>query len=193
MGLRERWVEGQSPLRRRPGVIRNAGRKSAPEIHDEIGRARDAAVADGSSSIDPAAPAWLQSLFFRLPAPLRDVLFWRPLLRSPERVKRTMGTVVVTATGMAAPGVLAWGIPSSLHPLAIGVGGVGRRSTAAGTTEALALTVVFDHAVTDGAPVARFVGRLHELLTEAGELTGPGVADRQGVERAPLGSDASGR
>lgn len=104
-------------------------------------------------------------MFFRLPAWLRDLAFWRGLLRSPERIKSTMGTVVVTATGMTAPGVLAWGIPLSLHPLAIGVGGIARRSTASGHADVLALTVVFDHAVTDGAPVGRFVRRLTELLS----------------------------
>lgn len=30
--------------------------------------------------------------------------------------------------------------------------------------EHLGLTVLFDHDVTDGAPVARFIGRLQELM-----------------------------
>lgn len=147
-----------------PVVIRTADRKSPAEVHDEIREARDGAVAAGAASIEPAAPAWIQSLFFRLPAPLRDLLLWRRLLSSPTRIKRTMGTVVVTSPGVATPGVLAWGIPSSLHPLAVGVGGIARRATPAGERDILALTVVFDHAVTDGAPVGRFARRLHELL-----------------------------
>ncbi len=81
-------------------------------------------------------------------------------------IKKSMGTVVVTATGMASPGVLAWGIPSGLHPLAIGVGGIARRRAPEGDREVLALTVVFDHAVTDGAPVGRYVRRLRELMTD---------------------------
>jgi pyruvate/2-oxoglutarate dehydrogenase complex dihydrolipoamide acyltransferase (E2) component len=83
-----------------------------------------------------------------------------------------MGTVAVTATGMAAPGVLAWGIPKGIHPLAIGVGGIAQRSTPDRTAEVLALTVVFDHDVTDGAPVGRFVNRLNELMTQANGLDG---------------------
>jgi pyruvate/2-oxoglutarate dehydrogenase complex dihydrolipoamide acyltransferase (E2) component len=78
-----------------------------------------------------------------------------------------MGTVVVTSTGMAAPGVLAWGIPLSLHPLSVGVGGVAKRRTGEEERAILALTVVFDHAVTDGAPVGRFVHRLHKAMTHA--------------------------
>jgi hypothetical protein len=147
-----------------PFVIRRADRKTAGEIHEEIRRAQESEVAPGTSSIKGGVAPWLQSLFFRSPAWLRDLVFWRWFLRSPVRIKETMGTVIVTATGMMAPGVLAWGIPLSLHPLAVGVGGVTQRHTPKGKQDVLAVTVVFDHAVTDGAPVGRFIRRLNELL-----------------------------
>ena len=148
-----------------PFVVRSAHRKPPAEIHHEIRAAQAAEVAEGSASIARAPSARLQAIFFRLPAWLRDLLYWRWLVRSPARIKKTMGTVVVTSTGMASPGVLAWGIPAGLHPLAIGVGGIGRRTTPDGDRDVLALTIVFDHAVTDGAPVGRFAARLHELMT----------------------------
>lgn len=163
-----------------PFVVRSAHRKPPPEIHDEIRRAQATEVEAGSASLARAPSAWLQSVFFRLPAWLRDLLYWRWLLRSPTRIKKTMGTVVVTATGMASPGVLAWGIPAGLHPLSIGVGGIARRSTPDGDREILALTVVFDHAVTDGGPVGRFAGRLHELLTSAEGLEPDPVREPEG-------------
>lgn len=153
-----------------PFVVRKAEQKTPPQIHEEIRRAQRTDVAAGSAALEETAPPpWLQALFFRMPAWIRDLVFWRWLLRSPARMKKTMGTVVVTATGMAAPGVLAWGIPLSLHPLAIGVGGItsrgaGRKGSGQEGSEVLALTVVFDHAVTDGAPVGRFLHRLHQLL-----------------------------
>jgi pyruvate/2-oxoglutarate dehydrogenase complex dihydrolipoamide acyltransferase (E2) component len=172
--LVERTIGGEGETLPMPVVIRKAESKSPAEIHEEIRSAQEVQVASGSSSIERAAPPWLESLFFRSPAWLRDLLFWRWLLRSPARVKRTMGTVVVTAAGMATPGVLAWGIPVALHPLAVGVGGIAQRSTVSGTTDVLALTVVFDHAVVDGAPVGRFVHRLHELMTRAEGLDGSG-------------------
>jgi pyruvate/2-oxoglutarate dehydrogenase complex dihydrolipoamide acyltransferase (E2) component len=150
-----------------PVVIRRADRKDPTEIHEEIRQAQQAEVVPGTSSIEGAVSPWLQSLFFRCPAWVRDVVFWRWLLRNPRRIKETMGTVVVSAVGMAAPGVLAWGIPLSLHPLAVGVGGIAQRSTSTGKQDVLALTVVFDHAVIDGAPVGRFVHRVHELMIRA--------------------------
>ena len=155
-----------------PVVIRRAEQKDPAEIHTEIRRARESEIAPGTSSIEGGVPPWLQALFFRCPAWLRDLVFWRPLLRSPKRIKETMGTVVVTAVGMAAPGVMAWGVPSSLHPLAIGVGGIAQRHTSRGERDVLTMTVVFDHAVTDGAPVGRFVRRLHELMEGAEGLDG---------------------
>jgi pyruvate/2-oxoglutarate dehydrogenase complex dihydrolipoamide acyltransferase (E2) component len=150
-----------------PFVVRKANEKQPAEIHEEIQRAREAAIPEGTASIGSAPSPRLQSLFFRLPDRLRDLVFWRWLFRSPARIKRTMGTVVVTSVGMAAPGVLAWGIPAAIHPLAVAVGGVARRRSATGDAEMLALTLVFDHAVTDGAPVGRFVRRLNEILTRA--------------------------
>lgn len=165
--LIERAVEGadEGETLPMPYVVRRANVKSPAEIHDEIRLAQTSLLETGQAAIEAGPAAWLQSVFFRMPAWLRDLVFWRGLLRSPERIKNTMGTVVVTATGMTAPGVLAWGIPLSLHPLAIGVGGIARRSAGDGQADVLALTVVFDHAVTDGAPVGRFVRRLTELLS----------------------------
>ena len=163
-----------------PAVIRGADRKSPSEIHEEIRHAQEAKVSPGTSSIERTVSPQVQSMFFKAPAWLRDLLFWRWLERSPWRIKRTMGTVVVTAVGMAVPGVLTWGIPLSLHPLAVGIGGIARRKGGTEESEILGLTVVFDHAVTDGAPVGRFVHRLTQLISRGEGLSqegGGGGAD----------------
>jgi pyruvate/2-oxoglutarate dehydrogenase complex dihydrolipoamide acyltransferase (E2) component len=160
-----------------PYVVRKANEKTFLEIHSELRGAQTNTVQAGTAALNAGPRPWLQGLFFRSPAWLRDLILWRWLLRSPARIKKTMGTVAVTATGMAAPGVLAWGIPLSIHPLAIGVGGIAQRAVPGRTLEVLALTVVFDHAVTDGAPVGRFVHRLHELMTQASELAELGTSD----------------
>ena len=167
----ERSLDGQSngtgetvPM---PVVIRKANQKDVHEIAAEIERAKSIDVPSGAASIEHHAPSWLQTAFFRgLPWWLRDLVFWRWLFRDAQRMKRTMGTVMVTAAGMNAPGVLGWGIPLSVHPLAVSIGGIARRALPAGDAEILALTLVFDHAVTDGAPFGRFVRRVHELMTQ---------------------------
>jgi chloramphenicol O-acetyltransferase len=155
-----------------PHVIRKANEKTPQEIHQEIRQAQTSPVAGGAAAVGSGPQPWLQALFFRLPGWIRDLLFWRWLFRSPMRLKQTMGTVVVTATSMAVPGVLAWGLPLSVHPLAVGLGGIAQRTSASGTTDTLALTVVFDHEVTDGVPVGKFIHHLHRLLSQTEVLTG---------------------
>lgn len=81
-----------------------------------------------------------------------------------------MGTVVVTSVNTTIPGMLAWGAPLSIHPLAIGIGGNAKRNTGQGVAEILGLSVVFDHEVTDGAPIGRFIRHLCDLITRADAL-----------------------
>jgi pyruvate/2-oxoglutarate dehydrogenase complex dihydrolipoamide acyltransferase (E2) component len=68
----------------------------------------------------------------------------------------------------------AWGIPAGLHPLTVALGALGRRPGMAGDVmeprDMLGLTVLFDHDVVDGLPVARFVRRLADLMERAAGL-----------------------
>ena len=67
-----------------------------------------------------------------------------------------------------------WGIAFQLHTLSIVIGGITRRPILFQgrlvEREFLQLTVSVDHDIVDGAPAARVVGRLRELL-----LTGDGI------------------
>jgi pyruvate/2-oxoglutarate dehydrogenase complex dihydrolipoamide acyltransferase (E2) component len=69
----------------------------------------------------------------------------------------------------------AWGIPLTSYTLCVTVGGLarkpgvvrdgpGRREERIEVREYLALTVSVDHDLIDGAPMARFVARLKELV-----------------------------
>jgi pyruvate/2-oxoglutarate dehydrogenase complex dihydrolipoamide acyltransferase (E2) component len=162
--LVERTVEGKSvPV---PYIIRGAHRKEVTEIQREIRTAQ----------LEPAPQAfavrWLP-LWLLLPGFLRR-LIWTTFLGDPHRRKRAIGTVAVTAVGMFGRGA-AWGIPLTLYPLCLTVGGVarkpgvvrdgaGRRDERIEVREYLSLTLSMDHDLIDGAPAARFAAHLKELI-----------------------------
>jgi pyruvate/2-oxoglutarate dehydrogenase complex dihydrolipoamide acyltransferase (E2) component len=113
----------------------------------------------------------MMKIFVMLPPFLRNLFFWQPMFRSPFRFKRTMGTVSVTSLSMFGGGGMSWGIPIGIHPLLIAVGGIAKRAGVIQEQivirEYVGLTVMFDHDVTDGAPVARFIRCLRELMEGA--------------------------
>jgi pyruvate/2-oxoglutarate dehydrogenase complex dihydrolipoamide acyltransferase (E2) component len=160
--------EGTLPM---PYIIRRANEKSLLEIHGEIRAAQREAVEAGEVQVGAPRAAWMTRLFTRLPRTARDLIVWRRLHRNPFLAKRAMGTVSVTALGMMGGGGMSWGIPIGIHPLVVAVGGIAQRAAIVSgqlaMREYLGLTVLFDHAVTDGAPVARFIARLQELMQAA--------------------------
>jgi pyruvate/2-oxoglutarate dehydrogenase complex dihydrolipoamide acyltransferase (E2) component len=96
-------------------------------------------------------------------------LFWRRLWRDAFLVKRTMGTVMLTSVGMFGR-TSGFVITPSVHTLALGLGGIGRKPGVAGDAieirEYLSVTVSVDHDLVDGAPAARFVARLTEVVED---------------------------
>jgi pyruvate/2-oxoglutarate dehydrogenase complex dihydrolipoamide acyltransferase (E2) component len=159
-----------------PYIIRKANEKTVATIHSEIRAAQKLPVISGEVQIgiasSKASPttraAWLTTIFMKLPKFVRDHLFWQPLFRDPFLVKRRMGTVSVTSLGMAGQSGMSWGIPIGIHPLLVAVGAIAKRPGIVDeqmvVREYVGLTVLFDHDVTDGAPVARFIRRLQELM-----------------------------
>ena len=157
-----------------PYVVRRANQKSVREIHNQI-RAAQAepieagVVGFGAQKYYP----YFQNLFFSLPSSLRKLTVYRRLVRDPFFAKKIMGTVAVTSVGMFGKGGggSSWGIPVGIHPLGIALGGIARKPGIVGdkveVREYLGMTILFDHDITDGAPVARFVQRLRELIENA--------------------------
>lgn len=172
-----------------PFLVRRADRKPVEEISRELREAQIRPLAPGQQTLVEGAaspPQWLWRPFFRLPFVLRRWLMWDRLLGNPWRVKRMMGTVMVTSLATATRSS-AWGVPYGIHPLIVGVGSVARKPGVAGDrvgagdrTEArerveprdlLCLTVLFDHDVVDGVPVALFLKRLAQLMETAAFLS----------------------
>jgi pyruvate/2-oxoglutarate dehydrogenase complex dihydrolipoamide acyltransferase (E2) component len=114
----------------------------------------------------------LMKWYWLLPAPLGRA-FWRLLLNNPFLMKRTPGTVSVSAVGMFGQGA-GWGIPITGYTLQVIVGGISEKPGVVNgkikPREYLSLTLCFDHDIIDGAPAARFTGRLKELIEGADSL-----------------------
>lgn len=145
-------------------VVRAANRRSPSDIHAEIHELRDRGLDAVATRTVSAA-----GRIGRLPGVLRRALF-RMVLRFPQIARRMTGSVTLTAVGMFGGGI-AWGVaPPAIHSLSVVVGGIGVRHSSDGPREILCLTVSADHAVIDGAPLARFVRDLRALLEAADGL-----------------------
>lgn len=159
----EREVNGKLvPL---PYVVRKSNEKTVLQIHQEIRTAQH----QSSNVVVLGANQELNRLRFyaKLPHWLRRII-WHRILGNALNIKKNMGTVVITAIGMFGKGV-AWPIPIGIHPLEIAVGTIYEKPWNVNGSimlrEILHLTVMFDHDVIDGAPAARFLGYLNELLS----------------------------
>lgn len=165
-------------------VIRRANHKTFQEIHQDIRSAQ-------SQQVPPSKgmPPWVRFiLLLPWPLPTLFIALLRALRRldplGPAGIVPTGGTVSVTAVGMFGR-CGGWGITPTAHSLMLIVGGIARKPAMVGERieprEILNLTVVFDHDVVDGAPAARFVQRLVELiesgygLAETNQATVPSV------------------
>ena len=158
----EREVDGKrAPMGH---IIRGANRKTFQEIHHEI-----RALQTGPVPPSKGLPPWFR-FFLLLPWPLPKL--FSALMNAVRRRDPTIsvalgGTVAVTAVGMFGKHS-GWGLVPFPQSLGLVVGGIARKpglvDDRVEPREMLSLTVVFDHDVVDGAPAARFVKRLVELI-----------------------------
>jgi pyruvate/2-oxoglutarate dehydrogenase complex dihydrolipoamide acyltransferase (E2) component len=152
-----------------PLVIRAANRKTFREIHHEI-RSAQAVGIGGPRTVR------LMRLYPYLPRLLRTA-FWRAFDHFPRLKARIGGTVVVTALSMFGSGV-GWGIPITDYTLAFTLGGIAEKPAVVDgrieVRQILCLTISADHEVVDGAPLARFLHTLKDLI-ERGYGLDPGL------------------
>jgi pyruvate/2-oxoglutarate dehydrogenase complex dihydrolipoamide acyltransferase (E2) component len=151
-----------------PYVIRNANEKTLLEIYDEIELAKSQSVEDeGNYVLGQKYNPIVMKLFVNLPQWLRLALMRVFLFNHPQRVKNTMGTVMITTVGMVGH-TKGWIIPFSMHPLCLALGSLNEQPSVyqgeIQKREILHLTVLIDHDVIDGVPAARFVGDLVKTL-----------------------------
>jgi len=160
----EREINGKRmPM---PYVLRKANRKQVHEIHKEIEDAKNRPLAEYEQVLSKPISALLLRIFPSLPAIIKNA-FWRRFDKNPFLQKRIMGTVGITSVAIAG-NATAWAVPISIQPACFALGSMVKRTT---ITEGgpefhdyLALTVMFDHDVIDGAPAARFISQLSKNI-----------------------------
>ena len=149
----------------RPHILRAVNSKTLREIHEEI----RAFQAEHESGREANFIGW----FVLLPAFIRH-LFLGALFKNPHWLKEMNGTVSLTSIGMFGNGG-GWGIPVPIHTLQITLGGIAEKPTLAhGQLENhkyLCVTISLDHDIVDGAPAARFIQRLKELVESGYGIT----------------------
>ena len=150
-------------------VIRDINGKSLAEVDAEILAAKRSGLDEGSFALPKAAirligvlPRWMV------------LLALRTVLRNHRLVKELSGTIFVTSVSMfsGAPGYI---IPYIGGPKAVSfaIGSAARKPVVRGDEirirEMINITAVFNHDAIDGAPAARFINRLKELVEVSNE------------------------
>jgi pyruvate/2-oxoglutarate dehydrogenase complex dihydrolipoamide acyltransferase (E2) component len=144
-----------------PHIFRGINRLALLEIHDEMRSVQSRPHSTAESSF----MRW----FLLMPAVVRRLFYW-VVMRFPTVFRDNSSSVMVTAVGMFGSGG-GWAITMPNFTLNIAVGGISKKPGVyhdeIAIREYLDLTVSIDHDVVDGAPAARFVQSLRELLEEA--------------------------
>ena len=155
-------VDGRKTIR--PHIIRAVNKKSIREIHEEI-RAFQ-------SQHQSSEESKFIHRFVRLPGFIRRSFLWA-LFKNPRWIKQYYGTVLVSSLGMFGSGG-GWGIPVPNHSLQLTLGGIAEKPGVVAQRieirQYMSVTVSIDHDIIDGAPAARFIQRLKELVERAGGL-----------------------
>jgi pyruvate/2-oxoglutarate dehydrogenase complex dihydrolipoamide acyltransferase (E2) component len=151
-------VESEGQKIPMPHIIRAANEKTFRDIHEEI----RATQAGPSSSQELKFMQW----FLLLPAFVRRLFYW-VVTKIPHLLREYSSSVLVTAVGMFGKGV-AWGIPMPNFTLTVTLGSIAEKPGVVDgrieIREYLCMTLSFDHDIIDGAPAARFIQRLKELI-----------------------------
>lgn len=154
-------------------IFRAANRRTVAALTREMREAQAAAIAAAWEGY--RFERWLRYAPMFL---IRSLwaLFWWLRGRFPAVQRRYGGTVGLTAVGMFGTGG-GWALPFDYHTLDVAVGGIASKPGLVGERiairEYLCLTVSFDHDVIDGAPAARFLSRLRNLIESGDGLASP--------------------
>ena len=167
----EKTVDGVAvPL---PLVLREANSKTYFQLNEEIQSAVTQSVENkGDLVLGKGENTLLLSLAAAMPQWLRVLIMKVFILGNPRRMQKMMGTVMVSSLGTVGR-ISGWILPSSMHPLSIGIGSLNKKPViyegSIQKRDILHLTNALDHDVIDGMPALTFVDDLvKKLETGAG-------------------------
>jgi pyruvate/2-oxoglutarate dehydrogenase complex dihydrolipoamide acyltransferase (E2) component len=166
----EREFQGELvPL---PYVIRQSNQKTFTDITREIQAAKQQPLTEDDVVVGQQRNTFSVNLYYVLPGFLRRAI-WKFILAHPAIAQKQMGSVIVTSIGMMGK-VNGWFIHTSVHPLSFGVSSIVKQPAVVQDEivirEFLKITVLFDHDVIDGAPIARFIAKLAQNVEDASGL-----------------------
>lgn len=168
----EKTVQGVPvPL---PLVLREANRKTCFQLSDEIQSAVAQSVDhEGNLVLGKGENSFILGMGAAMPQWLRLFIMRRFILGNPQRMHRMMGTVMVTSLGTVGR-MSGWIIPTSMHPLSIGIGSLNKKPVIHDGTiqkrDILHLTIAIDHDIIDGMPAFKFVDDLVTRLEKGSAL-----------------------
>lgn len=157
-------IDNQGTLQPKQFIIRDINSKSLKAVTEEIALSKENLDGQKSYVFSPL----LLGVLKLMPRFLIQFLF-RLSLRSHRMVRDLSGTVFITSVTMFTnvPGFI---IPYSGGPKAVSfaLGSLYRKPVAVGdrveVREVLSLTAIFNHDLIDGAPAARFINRLRQVV-----------------------------
>jgi len=161
--LIETKINGQKvPI---PLVIEKANEKSIEEITLQISDSKNKLLTENDILLHRKSTL-IEQLYYLLPGFIR-LLFWKLLLLRPKSVFKNMGNVAITSLGMIGK-INGWFIPMSIHPICFGIGSIIKKPVVKDNQieigEILNMTILLDHDVIDGAPMARFINELSKNI-----------------------------
>ncbi len=144
-----------------PLLIEKANEKSIELLTQLISDSKDN-VLDKNEIVLQRKTTKTEQLYYYLPGFIRRFI-WHFMLKHPKIIFKKMGNVSVTSVG-ATGKVNGWFIPFSVHPICFGINSIIKkpvvRNDKIEIREIMNMTLLLDHDVIDGAPMARFVKEL---------------------------------
>jgi pyruvate/2-oxoglutarate dehydrogenase complex dihydrolipoamide acyltransferase (E2) component len=148
-------------------VVRKAQDKSLAAINHELRRAAKSDLPDGEV-------AQRRRRIAKLPGPIRRWVF-RRISADPFKMKALYGTIALTNLQNQGVSETFFVLPPNVHTATIAIGSITDRVVLDGegrpvVRKMVCLTGGLDHAVLDGAPIARFSYAIADLMRRAAGL-----------------------